>query len=403
MRRRVAAVSTQALAHEHQRESGQTATDARGPDIDADRPDQSPIRDRRSRASCFGSGDARPPVPGCRDRGGRSGVARPGQLSPVAARLFDADGHDRRIELANVDVGDLGDRQLLWLDVDRENDDEALSTVADILDLPPTVLDRLSKEPGRANLSRTQERLHLTLETLETEEGDSPLLTRREIHLVGTRNVVLTVHAGRVAALQRFVDTMDGETRLGALHAADLMSSLVDEVILGYFMLAEMIERDIDDLDQRALHGRRADDVLGEIVSVRRRIGLVRRTLTPHRDALASLGRPEMRVEETVGQPWPGLIDRLEGAIAAIDGVRDSLLGTYDIHIGRVAQRANDVMKTLTLLSAVLLPAVVLAGIMGMNFAMPLFEDTSNFFLVLGSMIALAVGILAVARWRDWI
>jgi Mg2+ and Co2+ transporter CorA len=40
---------------------------------------------------------------------------------------------------------------------------------------------------------------------------------------------------------------------------------------------------------------------------------------------------------------------------------------------------------------------------MGMNFAMPFFEDTRNFWLVLGSMIALAVGILAVARWRDWI
>lgn len=317
--------------------------------------------------------------------------------------MFDADGHDRRLELAQVKVGELGDRQLLWLDIDRQDDDGALDAVAGVVDLPRSVVDRLSDESGRANLTRTQDRLHLTLEALETQDGDPPLLTRREIDLIATRNVVLTVHAGPVAALGRFVDTMGGETRLGALEAADLLSSLVDEVILGYFMLAETIEREIDQLDQRALHGRRADDVLAAIVSVRRRIGLVRRTLTPHRDALAALARPEMRVEETVGQPWPGLVDRLEGAIAAIDGVRDSLLGTYDIHIGRVSQRANDVMKTLTLLSAVLLPAVVLAGVMGMNFAMPFFDDTRNFVLVLGSMVALAVGILAVARWRGWI
>lgn len=71
--------------------------------------------------------------------------------------------------------------------------------------------------------------------------------------------------------------------------------------------------------------------------------------------------------------------------------------------MGRVSQRANDVMKTLTLLSAVLLPAVVLAGIMGMNFAMPFFEDTGNFVIVIGAMVAMAVVIFGAARWRGWI
>jgi len=275
--------------------------------------------------------------------------------------------------------------------------------VAERLGLPEAELRRFSTEVGRAHLARTQDRLHLTLEALEPHEDESPRLVRREIDLIATRNVVLTVHDGPVLALQRFIDSLDGETRLGALDAADLLSSLVDEVIVGYFQLAEMIERDIDDLDRRALHARHADDVLGAIVSVRRRIGLIRRTLAPHREALATLSRPEMRVEETVGQPWPGLLDRLEGAIAAVDGLRDSLLGTYDIHMGRVSQRANDVMKILTLLSAVLLPAVVLAGIMGMNFAAPFFDDTTNFYVVVISMGVLAGAILVLARWRGWL
>lgn len=276
--------------------------------------------------------------------------------------------------------------------------------MADLLDLPKAERDRLATELGRANFWRAEDRLHLTLEALEAleaEDEDSDRLTRREIDLVAARNVVLTVHSGPVGALQRYVDGLDGETRLGALAAADFLSGLVDEVMVDYFQLADTIDREIEELDQRALHGRR-DDVLGAIVSVRRRVGLVRRTLTPHREALAALSRPEMQVEETLGQPWPGLADRLEGAIAAVDALRDSLLGTYDIHMGRVSQRANNVMKTLTLLSAVLLPAVVLAGVMGMNFALPFFEDTTNFWFVVGAMAVMAVVILGVARWRDW-
>jgi Mg2+ and Co2+ transporter CorA len=290
------------------------------------------------------------------------------------------------------------------VDVDRHDaQDEAMRRVAELLDLGEADLERLTGDIGRARLTRTQDRLHLTLESLEFDGSEPPKLSRREIDLVAGRNVVLTVHDGPVAALQRFDDSFDGETRLGLLDAAGLLSSFVDEVVTGYFQVVEIIERQVDELDQLALSGRARDKVLTDIVALRHRIGFVRRTLAPHRDAIATFARPEMRVEETVGTPWPGLIDRVEGALSAVEGLRESLLGTYDIHMGRMSQHANDVMKILTLLSAVLLPAVVLAGVMGMNFKMPFFEDTTNFFIVVGAMGGLAILIFGVARWRRWL
>jgi Mg2+ and Co2+ transporter CorA len=129
----------------------------------------------------------------------------------------------------------------------------------------------------------------------------------------------------------------------------------------------------------------------------------VRRTLAPHREALSSLALPEMDLEQTVGRPWPGLVDRLEAAMSAVEGLREGLIGTFDIHMGRVSQRANDVMRTLTLLSAVLLPAVVLAGVMGMNFKLGFFDEPANFWIVIVGMAILAIAILGVARARRWL
>ena len=60
-----------------------------------------------------------------------------------------------------------------------------------------------------------------------------------------------------------------------------------------------------------------------------------------------------MELHEELGQPWPGLTDRLDRALEAVENLRELLLGTFDIHMGRAAQDANDVMKALTLLSAV--------------------------------------------------
>ena len=292
---------------------------------------------------------------------------------------------------------------MLWVDIDTRQEQDTLTDALDTLGLADADVERLRNDDHRARLTHTAELLHITLESLEADDATPPRLVRREIDLLAGRNVVLTVHEGPVEALNRFRAEIDGETRLGGLSAGDLISSLVDEVLVGYFLLVEGIEREIDDLDQRALHGRTGDDVLAAIVALRRRIGLVRRTLAPHRDAFSSLGLPQLGIEDTIGKPWPGLVDRLEAAMAAVEGLRDGLLGTFDIYMGRVSQRANDVMRILTLLSAVLLPAVVLAGIMGMNFKLGFFDDPSNVWIVIGSMVLFAIAILAIARIRHWL
>ena len=321
----------------------------------------------------------------------------------MRARLFDADGHDREIDLVDHPLTDVGDRRLIWVDIDLAAGG-TLDAVADALALDARDRRRIESDTATARLVQSADRLHLTIESLEPEDAqdqDGPLV-RREIDLLAGTGLVVTVRRGRVDALARFTEELGDETSLGVLDAGDLLSSLVDEVITGYLRLAESIERGIDRLDQRALVGDPDTDVLAGIVAARRRISLIRRTLAPHRSALAALARPEMRAESAVGHPWPGLVERLETALGALESLREGLLGTYDVHMGRVAQRANDVMKALTMLSAVLLPAVVLAGVMGMNFEVPFFEESGNFFVVLAAMTGFAVVLLLVARWRRW-
>ena len=241
------------------------------------------------------------------------------------------------------------------------------------------------------------------MEAPDAEADDPHTPIRRPIDVVAGRNWIVTVHDGPLHAFTRMDASSEGETRLGALDAAAFMAAIADEVLADYLELVEGIEREIDRLDEQALRQRTSQDVLSGIVALRRRIGLIRRTLAPHRVAFAALARPEMELYEELGKPWPGLTDRLERALEAVENLRELLLGTFDIHMGRAAQDANEVMKVLTLLSAVLLPAVVLAGVMGMNFQVPFFDDPDNFWIVIALMVGLAVIIAIAARRRRWI
>jgi magnesium transporter len=297
-------------------------------------------------------------------------------------------------------------KQLLWIDVQgREAGD--LDAVGSAVGLEAHSLDRLAEPAERADLTLYPEHIHLVLQVTEPPADDDRKggghLIRRPVDIVAGRNWVATFHEGPLEALARFDATTEGETRLGALDAGSFVAAIADEVLADYLELVEDIEREIDRLDERALrHGSDAD-ILGQIVRMRRRIGLIRRTLAPHRVAFAALARPDMALHEELGEPWPGLTDRLDRALDAVENLRELLLGTFDIYMGRTAQDANDTMKVLTLLSAVLLPGVVLAGVMGMNFHMPFFDVAENFWIVIGAMVAFGAAILGVARWRGWL
>ena len=299
----------------------------------------------------------------------------------------------------------VGERQLLWIDLDNRSADE-LEAAGAAVGLEPVLVKRLADEPLRADLTQYADHLHLVLEAMEPTkdpEHDGRIPVRRALDVVAGHDWVVTVHDGPLDALEHLDAVTEGETRFGAMDAAGLMAAIADEVIADYFSLVEGIEREIDELDERALRRRPRNDILASMVELRRRIGLIRRTLAPHRIAFAALARPEMELHDELGRPWPGLTDRLERAVEAVENLRDLLLGTFDIHMGRAAQDANEVMKVLTLLSAVLLPAVVLAGVMGMNFKLPFFDEAGNFFVVVAAMAVLAVAIILAARWRRWI
>ena len=60
-------------------------------------------------------------------------------------------------------------------------------------------------------------------------------------------------------------------------------------------------------------------------------------------------------------------------------------------------------MKVLTLGTVLLLPGALIAGVMGMNFRVGLFDTGWFFWVVCAAIVALAAVTLVAARKRRWI
>jgi magnesium transporter len=301
----------------------------------------------------------------------------------------------------------LGEDQLLWVDVDGR-DSHAIEQLRTTFDLPGETTKVLASDQTVAQLLRYRERVHLRLiamepaESRDKSEGAEADARPSSIDIVVAQNVVITSHQGTTSAFDHFLGQLRGDSELGALVAADFLTILVDSVLAGYMELVEAIVRRIDALDEVALRAGRSQAFLAEVVLLRRKVATLRRALAPHRWAFAPLARPDFELEG-LGKPWPGIMDRLEQTIESVENARELIIGSFDVYMASSAQRSNDVMKALTILSAILLPAVVLAGVMGMNFKIGFFDDPGNFWLAVGAMLVLAGTVLAASRWRGWI
>ena len=140
---------------------------------------------------------------------------------------------------------------------------------------------------------------------------------------------------------------------------------------------------------------------------MRRRIAALRRLLAEHRSLYAALPTVTLRDEADADADHAALTavsERFTLAIGAVEASRDVVLGSFDVYMTRTAQRTNDVMKVLTLVTVLLLPGSMIAGLLGMNVVVPLDKDSPlSFWLVVGGVILLAVAIVTIAYRRRWL
>jgi Mg2+ and Co2+ transporter CorA len=94
---------------------------------------------------------------------------------------------------------------------------------------------------------------------------------------------------------------------------------------------------------------------------------------------------------------------RYESTLQEARDAREAIVGSFDVLIARGGHHTNQIMKVLTLASVIVLPGALLAGVMGMNFKVGLFNHTWLFWVVLAVIVAVAPLTLGVAKLRRWI
>jgi Mg2+ and Co2+ transporter CorA len=315
----------------------------------------------------------------------------------VIARHFRAGEPERELDDPAALPSHRSHDELVWVDLER--DDPALGTVLERLGLT-VAAERLAAPSPRPELLRVDGVVVVSALGLEARRDEPQAMT---LDIAAGENAVLTVRDGQVAGLDDVVTVVRGRSRLGDLDAATFVAVLLDGLIGAYFEALEDIEQDIDRIDDRALRAQPDETLLTDLVAIRRRIARLRRALAPQRSVVSALARPDLGLRGRERDPWPAVAERLERAVSAAETARELLIGSFDLLMTRTGQRTNDIVRVLTVVSVTLLPAGVIAGLLGMNFQAPIFEEPGLFVPAVLSILGISALILAMARMRAWI
>lgn len=317
----------------------------------------------------------------------------------VRTLLSRDDGSDHSADLTTWQPREIQNGELLWIDVQAPTDDER-DLVTSALSLEAETLDALDDGAATPDAHVLDDGILLTVLALREDVTESPIV----LHILIGRGWAVTWHPDPIGFIDEHWERIQDQREVGRLTPLLLLVAMLDWHLDTFYTAAEQLEREVDELDEVALRGD-DENVLGRLVDMRRRIARVRRLLSAHRDMYSEAGRPDFvpDIDPREADALAALTHRLERATEAVANAREMLIGTFDVHMTRTAQRTNDTMRLLTWVSVTLLPAAVLAGVMGMNFQVGVFDNPNMFWVVVAVMILFGLTTLIVARRRDWL
>ena len=218
------------------------------------------------------------------------------------------------------------------------------------------------------------------------------------------RNFLFTVHRRPLTAADDVYARLRGDRRMLARGVDFLLYGIVDLMVDAHFPLLDQIEECVDDLQDKIFE--HADDShLDELLHLKRDVNVLRRHSLPQRELLNQISRGDttfIKQEHLIY--FRDVYDHMFRISETIDVDREQMTGTMDAYLSVIANRTNEIMKVLTIFSAIMLPLTLIAGIYGMNFEhMPELKWLHGYPFALGLMFGTAVLMLGWFWYRGWI
>ena len=285
-----------------------------------------------------------------------------------------------------------------WHEI-RDPQDPELDRLAERYRLHPLHIEDCRHRHQSAKIEESRGYIFTVLKIVTTQADGE--LRESDLDIFLGRDFIITVEDKNFLPARQILEQARGAA--SGQRADQVFYRITDGVVDSYLPTLDHFNEVIDELEDQVLD-RPTPDTLQRIFDTKRSLMLLRRVLVNTRDVAGHLQRSESELIHR--DMWPFLRDIYDHVSRNLDQVesqRDLLTGALDIYLSSVANRTNQVMKVLTVLGTIALPALVISGIYGMNLkGLPWVDSPNGAAIVSGVMAGTTVVLLVILRLMRW-
>ena len=240
-----------------------------------------------------------------------------------------------------------------------------------------------------------------------------------ELFIFFEKNWIITIHS----AESELIHSVDARVRARGLApmsekpSPDLLFYIfLDLAVDSYYPILDEVEDRLEDIDQKATttfktRVKRMENIVAIITTiegVRKKLMMLRRSLTPTRDMVGMVMRGAVPfVADTSLRSFRDVYDHSFQLLETIDNDRDRTSDVRDLYIGLHSASTDNTIKVLTLVATIFLPLSLIAGIYGTNFTAGFFEpgsgDPVGFYVMIVAMFLITLGLIYSFKRSGWI
>lgn len=263
------------------------------------------------------------------------------------------------------------------------------------------------------------------------ENQGSAATARQALAAIDTRpvgfavydRVLLSVHPADCAVRDHYAQRLHaasqgaearGTARLPA-SPADLMLRMVNHIVDGYLDLRRLLTRQLGILQQELLNPRSRFDDWSLLLESRNVLHLLEDVCEDQRSAVqewidamdewpAESQDAARRERELLRVRSRDVLEHVERVLSHVRRLEQSAETAVQMHFSALSHRTNDIMRTLTTLTAIFLPLNLITGFFGMNFDfLPLIHSELGFWISFVLMLGVAAGLVVYFRRKRYL
>ncbi len=298
---------------------------------------------------------------------------------------------------------------LVWVDFLGETPEqlaEAKDIMLNVFKFHHLTVEDCMETRNQPKIEAFPDYIYFIIHGVKPEETNSTNFVTKELDAFLGENYVVTFHVERFKSIKKVKQQIHISPFACKRGASYLLHQILDYLVDLYMPIIEDFDFSINDLEDRVFLMKKGNNaILEEIMDLRRSVVRLKRISSRQLDVLYRISHGEFeQVPDNILPFYRDVYDHLLRISDLSESYKDLVSSLFDIHFSVTANKTNDVMKVMTIFSAIMLPLSLIAGIYGMNFDnMPELKTPNGYYLTLGVMLLVALALLVYFWRKGWI